>query len=222
MKAGARRFKAVLERLPGGLGWTVARVPFDPAKVWKGMVRRRVVVEAGGESFRTSLFAETGGSGYFVLVNKSMQRAAGVRLGGMVELSVAPDMEEREVAMPGALERILKKEKTLAKWYAGLSESRRREIGKWVDGVKGEAARVRRAEQTAEWLMLAMEAEKVLPPVIEAAFRRVPAARKGWEKMTPVQRQGHLLGVFHYRSPESREKRVGKLVEDCLKVAERG
>jgi hypothetical protein len=26
--------------------------------------------------------------------------------------------------------------------------------------------------------------------------------------------------VFYYQSPEAREKRVGKLLDDCLKVAE--
>jgi hypothetical protein len=55
--------------------------------------------------------------------------------------------------------------------------------------------------------------------VIEVAFRRVPAARKGWEVMTKVQRRSNLMAVFYYQSPEAREKRVGKLVEDCLKVA---
>ena len=34
--------------------------------------------------------------GYFVLVNKKMQKAAGVKLGGMIELTVEPDLEERE------------------------------------------------------------------------------------------------------------------------------
>jgi hypothetical protein len=37
--------------------------------------------------------------------------------------------------------------------------------------------------------------------------------------MTMTQRRGHLLGVFYYRSPEAREKRVRKLVEDALRVA---
>ena len=68
MAGGLKRFKAALERLPSGLGWTVARVPFDPAKVWTGMVRKRVVAEVGGVSSRTSLFPETGGGGYFVLL----------------------------------------------------------------------------------------------------------------------------------------------------------
>jgi uncharacterized protein YdeI (YjbR/CyaY-like superfamily) len=73
----------------------------------------------------------------------------------------------------------------------------------------------------AERLMLAMEGEKELPPVLEVAFRRTPAARKGWELMTKVQRRSNLMAVFYYQSPEAREKRVRKVVEDCLKAANR-
>jgi hypothetical protein len=40
--------------------------------------------------------------------------------------------------------------------------------------------------------------------------------------MTPVQRRGHLLGIFYYQSPESRQKRTDKAVAEALKVAERG
>jgi uncharacterized protein YdeI (YjbR/CyaY-like superfamily) len=67
--------------------------------------------------------------------------------------------------------------------------------------------------------MSAMEGEKELPPVLEVAFRRVPTARKGWEAMTKAQRRANLMAVFYYQSPEAREKRVRKVVEDCLKAA---
>lgn len=93
-----------------------------------------------------------------------------------------------------------------------------RECGKWVAGVKGSEARQHRAEQLAERLMLAMEGEKVLPPIIQAAFRNRPAARKGWDAMTLTQRRRHLMGVFYYQSPEAREKRVAKVVEDALRI----
>jgi uncharacterized protein YdeI (YjbR/CyaY-like superfamily) len=63
-----------------------------------------------------------------------------------------------------------------------------------------------------------MEGEKELPPVLEVAFRRAPAARKGWEAMTVTQRRSHLLAVFHYQSPEARQKRVAKLVEGALRM----
>ena len=147
-----------------------------------------------------------------------MQKAAGVRLGGMIDLVVEPDLEEREAWVPVELGKLLKGEKALAKWYEKLSEPTRREIGKYIDGVKGAEARQRRAEQMAERLLLTMESEKAVPPILEVAFGRNPAARKGWEAMTARQRRGHLLGVFYYQSPEAREKRVGKLVEDCLRV----
>lgn len=219
MAGSVKRFRAVLEPLSGGLGWVVARLPFDPATAWKKMIRLRVKVETGGEVFRTSLFAEPKRGGHFVLVNKKMQKAAGVRLGGMIELAVEPDLEERETEVPLELEKIFKKEKALSKWYAKLSDSIRRDIARTINEVKSEEAKQRRVEQMAERMLLAMEGEKTLPPILDVAFRKSPAARRGWEQMTEVQRRGHLLGVFYYQSPEAREKRAGKVVEDCLRLA---
>jgi hypothetical protein len=37
-----KRFKAMLERGTEGLGWTIARLPFDPHKAWTKMQRLRV------------------------------------------------------------------------------------------------------------------------------------------------------------------------------------
>ncbi len=136
-----------------------------------------------------------------MLVNKKMQKAAGAKVGAMVGFVIEPDLDERTPEVPTELEKLLKSEKKLAKWYEGLSESMRWEIGKWINGVKGVEARQRRAEQSAERLMLAMEGEKELPPILEVAFRRVPAARKGWERMTEAQRRANLMAVFHYQSP---------------------
>ena len=217
----AKRFRAVLEPLPGGLGWVIARLPFDPASAWKNLVRLRVTVEIDGEVFRTSLFSDPTRGGYFVLVNKKMQKASGAKVGAMVDLIVAPDLEERVPGMPPELAKLLKTERTLSKWFAGLSESRRYEIAKWIEGVKSAETRQRRAEQIAERLMLTMEGEKIPPPILEAAFCRVPAARKGWNVMTLAQRRGHLMGVFHYQSPEARQRRVNKLIEDALRIAGR-
>ncbi|QNI35564.1 YdeI/OmpD-associated family protein [Edaphobacter albus] len=221
MAGTVKRFRAALEPLPGGLGWVVARVPFDVSKTWKKMVRLRVKVETGGEVFRTSLFADSAHRGHFVLVNKKMQRAAGVSVGGMIDLAVEPDLDERETEAPPELEKLFKKEKSLAKWYAKLSDSIRRDIARTIDEVKSPETKQRRVEQMAERMLLAMEGEKALPPILEVAFRKHPRAKEGWEKMTEIQRRGHLLGVFYYQSPEAREKRAGKVVEDCLKVVQR-
>jgi len=218
-KNAEKRFRAVIEPLQGGLGWVVARLPFDIDAAWRKMVRLRVRVEVGGEVFRTSLFPDANRGGHFLLVNKKMQKAAGAKVGAVVDFAIAPDLEERTPTVPPELVKLLKTEKKLARWYEGLSEPIRWEIAKWIDGVKSAEARQRRAEQIAERLMLTMEGEKELPPVLEVAFRRVPVARKGWEAMTKAQRRSNLLAIFYYQSPQAREKRARKVVEDCLKAA---
>jgi uncharacterized protein YdeI (YjbR/CyaY-like superfamily) len=216
--SSAKSFRAVLEPLPGGLGWVIARLPFDPVSTWKKLVRLRVKVEIGGEVFRTSLFSDPARGGHFVLVNKKMQKASDAKAGAMVDLIIAPDLQERLPTVPPELAKLLKTERALSKWFAGLSDSTRYEIGKWIEGVKGAEARQRRAEQMAERLMLTMEGEKIPPPILDLAFRKTPAARKGWEAMTLAQRRSHLLGVFYYQSPAARDKRVGKLIEDALRI----
>ena len=107
-----------------GLGWVVARLPFDVESTWKKkMVRLRVKVEVGGEVFRTSLFADAERGGHFVLVNKKMQKAAGAGLGAMVDFTIEPDLEERKPTVPAELAKLLKTEKKLAKWYAGFERA---------------------------------------------------------------------------------------------------
>ena len=217
-ESAAKRFRALVEPLEGGLGWVIARLPFDVEKAWKKMIRLRVTVEVGGEIFRTSLFADARRGGHFVLVNKNMQKAAGAGVGAMVDFIIAPDLVQRAPQIPPELASLLKGQKRLTKWFEELSESTRWAIAKWIDEVKGKEARRRRAEQMAERLMLAMEGERELPPIMEVAFRRTPAARKGWEAMTKAQRRNNLFAVFYYQGPAAREKRVKKVVEDCLKV----
>jgi uncharacterized protein YdeI (YjbR/CyaY-like superfamily) len=215
-----KRFRAMLEPLEGGLGWVIVRLPFDIQATWKNMVRLRVKVRVGEEIFRTSLFADTHRGGHFLLVNKKMQKAGNAKVGAVVDFIIAPDLEERSPAVPPELAKLLKTEKALAKWFTTLSESTRWEIAKWIEGVKSSEARQRRAEQMAERLMLTMESEKVLPPILEVAFRNAPAARKGWDAMTQTHRRGQLMAIFYYQSPEARQKRVNKVVEDALRIAE--
>src|SRR5215469_1705074 len=205
-----KRFRVVLEK-ERGLGWTIARVPFDPAKAWPKMIRHRVCGEVNGAAFRTSLFAD--GDGYFLLVNRETQKRARVALGVSVEITLEPDMEPRPAELPEVLEALLEDEAGLRVWYDELSESTRREIGKWVLGVKSEEARRRRAQQMAERLLATMEAEVELPPLIARAFRSRPKAKAGWQRMTPTQRRMGLMAVFYYQTPEARERRLEKLLE---------
>jgi uncharacterized protein YdeI (YjbR/CyaY-like superfamily) len=207
-------FKATLERGLEGLGWTVVRVPFDPHTVWKTMVRLRVCGMVNGVAFRTSLFPLAGG-GLCLMLNKQVLREAGLRLGDVAEIEVQADLEPRPAELPDHLAMLLDEELGLREWYDSLSESMRREIGKWILGVKSEATQLKRCEQMAERLMSAMEGERELPPVLAAAFRRRAKAKAGWTKMTETQRRQQLLAIFYYQSPEARERRVEKLCDEA-------
>jgi hypothetical protein len=220
-----KQFKAVLEKDNRSLGWIIARVPF-PLEDLGGMVRLRVRGEIRSQgrefAFRTSLFPDPSSASpgrYYLLVNRAMQAGAGVSLGATAEFHLQADLAPREAELPDELAALLDDEPGLLDWYRGLSEYTRREIGKWVLGVKGDDARIRRAEQMAERLLATMEGERELPPAIAAAFRTRPRARTGWNRMTETQRRGELMAVFYYQTPESRQKRIDKLCDTAEKHA---
>jgi uncharacterized protein YdeI (YjbR/CyaY-like superfamily) len=217
-----KAFTAVLEPLQTGMGWVIARVPFDAAKAWPERSGWRVRGEIEGVALRSTLMSGGSGGGHFLLVNRKMQTAARVKVGSKVRIRLEPDLEERPAVVPPELEKALKGERRLRKWFDGLGTSMRRDVGKWVMEPKRAESRERRAEQMAEWLMLAMEGETETPPILKAAFQRRPLAQTGWERMTPVQRRNHLLGIFHYRGAEAREKRAAQAVDEALRVAKKG
>lgn len=214
----AKSFNAVLEPLQNGLGWVIARVPFDIAKVWPVRRGMRVRGEIEGVAFRTSLMGAADGNGHFILVNKKMQAAAKARVGANVRIVLEPDLEERVTVLPPELARALKGDRVLRKWFDGLSNSMRRWFGDQVSAAKSAEVREQRAERIAEWLMLTMEGEldpKDPPPVLRAAFQRQPRAQAGWEALSPAKRRHLLLGIFHVRGVDARERRVAAVVATC-------
>jgi uncharacterized protein YdeI (YjbR/CyaY-like superfamily) len=213
-----QRFRALLEPMGTNLNWVIARVPFAPDRVWKTRQGKRVRGTINGFAFRTSLFGSAA-KGHCVLVNKVMQKGAQAYAGQMVEFVLEPDLEERKAPVPPELTKLLKQDRALARWFEALSYSMRRYIGDIVREPKSAKTRQRRAEQMAERMMLAMEGEKILPPILQLAFRREPLAQAGWNAMTPIQRRNHLLGIFYYQSPEARERRTQKAVADACRVA---
>ena len=207
----SRSFRAMLERTESNLGWVVVRVPFDSAKLWGKRGQIRVKGEINGFAFRTSLFP-TGKGGHYLLVNNKMQAGGKAGPGATAQFRLEPDTEERPVAMPAELEKALGEVRAVRKFFDQLTPSRRRDLCRWVLGVKSADARKRRAAQAAEQLLATMEAERELPPALRLAFARDPGAYKGWQRMPPSHRRAHLWGVFYYRTPEAQERRIAKLI----------
>lgn len=220
MATRTRTFRATLEQGSLALGWVIARVPFDPAGVWPKMIRLRVRGEINGYPFRSSLLPDPRG-GFYLLANRAMQKAAGVHLGDTADFHLEPDLDARTAELPDELAVLLDDEPRLRSWYDSLTEYTRREIGKWITGVKTDASRMKRAEQMAERLLSTMEAEVELPPLIAAALRRNPKARPAWDKLTPLQRRQQLMAVFYYQTPEARQRRVDKIIAMLLENADK-
>jgi uncharacterized protein YdeI (YjbR/CyaY-like superfamily) len=214
----AKKFRGLLEPDNTNLKWVIVKLPFDATQVWKTRNRLHVQGTINGFAFRTSLFGSAQG-GHLLLVNKQMQKGANAAPGSMAEIVLEPDLEERKSSIPPELAKLLKQYAALKKWYEQLSTSARDDIAHRIDGPKSPEARLHRAEQTVERMMLAMEGERELPPILQMQFARRPQARAGWQAMTPIQRRSHLLGIFYYQSPESREKRASKAVEEAIKIA---
>jgi|SRR5579863_2726050 len=217
---GAKSFQVVLERGQSDLGWVIARIPFDAAKLWGKRGQLRVKGEINGFPFRTSLFP-TGQGGHYLLVNNKMQAGGKTGPGIAAKFRLEPDTGERPVSMPMELEKALGQSRPLRKFFDQLTPSRRRDLCRMVQGVKSAEARQRRADQAAEMLFATLEAERELPPVLRLAFARDPGAYKGWQRMPPSHRRAHLFGVFYYKSPEAQNRRIGKLIEAAYAYAKK-
>ena len=220
MKPAAKVFQATLERIDSPLKWVMIRIPFDAGKIWGKRGQLKVKGEINGFAFRTSLFPD-GKGGHRLLVNKQMQRGAKAAPGMAARFRIEPDSAPRGVTMPVELKRALSEDRSLVRWFDGLNRSTRSEIGKWIAQPKSSESRLRRAEQIAERLLATMEAEQELPPVLQSAFQQHPLAYEGWQLMSPTHRRGHLLGIFYYRSPEARARRIAKMMEEAVRFAQR-
>jgi uncharacterized protein YdeI (YjbR/CyaY-like superfamily) len=231
----AQKFTATLEHLGNSLGWVIVRVPAKMAAKLGGRGQIRVIGEISGGSlrlsdrersvprheFRASLFPD-GKGGHFLLVNKKMQKAARVGPGAVATFRLARDATPREITIPQELERALGQDRRLRRWFeASFNPSMRRYCASWVAEPKSAEARARRADQLAERLLLTLEAEKDLPPILKIALARDPRAAVGWERMSARRRRGNLLAIFYYRSPEAQQRRLAKVLEEAVAYAHR-
>lgn len=224
----SKSFTATLERTGDGLMWTIVRIPLDVEKIWgkRGQlqVKGEIVSAVKGASsfaFRSTLFP-TGTGRHFMMVNKKMQAGAKVRAGMQANFRIEPDTAERKVESPLELERVLRQSRALRRFHDALNASHRREVARWIGQAKSEETRRRRAEQLAERMLETMEAERELPPMIARVLEANPRARAGWQKMTQRQRRMQLMGIFYYRNPESRARRLAKAVELMLQTSRAG
>ena len=211
----AKQFDATLERVHRtGMNWVIARVPFNVEKKWGTRGVLKVHVRVNDFDYRGVLMPDGSGGHYFI-VNKKMQKGARILPGQTATFTVAPDLAPRVVQVPAELEQALKQEPALSKWFESLAHSVRKWLADIVGNAQSPEARKRRADRVAEQILEAMEAELQLPPMVQLALRRHPGGERAWKNMTPRQRRHNLLAIFYYRSPETRLRRLQRMLNDA-------
>ncbi|MEP7235555.1 MAG: YdeI/OmpD-associated family protein [Ignavibacteriota bacterium] len=223
-----KKFLAKLTKLNGPAGsrapelkWRVLDVPFDAKKIFGKGGNIPIVGKVNGFEFRSSLFPRKNGP-HFLLMNKTMQKEAGVMsLGDEVHVEIKLDTKERTVGISPELKKILAKEKGMLKYYEGFSYSMRKYFSDHITQAKAEPTRKKRVEELAIILMEMREGEIHPPPILEAEFAHNPKARQGWEKMSPSNKRSHLWGIFYYKQPDSRRRRLMKAIDAMVEYAKK-
>jgi uncharacterized protein YdeI (YjbR/CyaY-like superfamily) len=218
-----KKFTAPLKKLDdtgsANLGWRVVDIPFDVKKAFGKGGRLPVKGEVNGFAFRTSLFPRKDGK-HFLLMNKKMQQGAGATsLGDNVQVSLELDEETRTVSIPALLKKVIEEDEDLLAYYKSLSYSMRKYFSDHITSAKSKHIQKKRAEELAIILMHMRDGEQNPPPILEAEFAHNPKARKGWELMSVSHRRGHLWGIFYYKNPESRSRRMAKAIEQMVEYA---
>ncbi len=223
-----KKFVAKLTMLGGPAGsnapelrWRVLDVPFDARKTFGKGGTIPIKGTVNGYEFRSSLFPRKNGP-YFILMNKNMQKEAGaISLGDKVQVEIELDTAERTVDIPPELKKILSKEKGMLGYYKGFSYSMRKYFSDHITQAKTEATRNKRVEELVIIFIQMRDGEISPPPILEAEFVHNPLARQGWEKMSASHKRSHLWGIFYYKQPDSRRRRLMKAVDAMVEYGKK-
>jgi uncharacterized protein YdeI (YjbR/CyaY-like superfamily) len=86
----------------------------------------------------------------YIVVNAEARRKAGVKAGDFVTITLEPDTEKREIAIPTELQKALGKK--LTQRINGLSFTHKKEFVVWYSEAKKKDTRARRVEKMKQML----------------------------------------------------------------------
>jgi len=122
-------------------------LPFDTRDVW-GRAKVPVKVTINGYTWRSTVGNR--GKIQYIVVNANARRAAGVKPGDSVTITLEPDTEKREIKVPVPLQRALGTK--LTQKLNALSFTHKKEFIVWYSEAKKEDTRARRVEKMKQML----------------------------------------------------------------------
>lgn len=145
-KSPVKRFRALIVKDEGSEVCAIQHFPFDVEKTFG--VRGRVPVRGtlNGAPFRAAIF-KMGGE-HFMVVNRHLRAASGVKGGETVPVTVERDDEPRVIEPPVDFARALKSNKDARATWDKLSFTHRREHVEHIEEAKKPETRQRRIEKS--------------------------------------------------------------------------
>jgi hypothetical protein len=113
-----------------------------PDGIWDGIGRSSSIPVKGTINqfpFRSTLVPVKSGP-HRLYINQGMRKGAGIGVGDMVEILLEYDPDPREEPVPGLLSRALGRDEAARSAWDSLVPSRRREILRYLNSLKGEEA----------------------------------------------------------------------------------
>ena len=147
--AEKQTFETVLEKHEH-IDATGITVPFDVEKVFGA---RRVPVKAwiNGAEYQGSVFRM--GGKYMMAVPQAFRRAAGIKAGDKITVTIEKDSAKRTVEVPPDLADALEKA-GLTDVFAKMSYTHQKEYARSIEEAKREETRARRIEKAIELISL--------------------------------------------------------------------
>lgn len=145
-----KRFRALVKRDEGSEVCAID-IPFDVEKTFGARGRVPVRGTLNGAPFRASVF-RMGGDCHFMVVNRKLREAAGVRGGETVPVTVERDDEPRVMEPPADFARALKGNKDAQATWDKLSYTHRREHVEHIEDAKKPETRARRIDKSVQTL----------------------------------------------------------------------
>jgi len=149
-KSPVKRFRALVRRKEGGEVCAID-IPFDVEKTFGSRGRIPVRGTLNGAAYRSSVF-RMGGDCHFMVVNRQMREAAGVKGGETVPVTMECDTEERVIEPPADFARALKANKDARATWDKLSYTHQREHARNIEDAKKPETRQRRIEKSIQML----------------------------------------------------------------------
>jgi hypothetical protein len=149
-KSAVKRFRALVRREEGSEVCAID-IPFDVEKAFGSRGRVPVRGTLNGAPYRGSAF-RMGGDCHFMVVNRKLRAAAGVRGGETVPVTMGRDDEPRVITPPDDFARALEADEDARATWDKLSFTHRREHVEHVEEAKRPETRRRRIEKSIRLL----------------------------------------------------------------------